>query len=72
MPSGRLAGAELNPLLASPFVRGRWVEVRSRTRHSPRLHPFGEGESGGGHCGSLTTGQGPPILFANRWPEPYP
>ena len=22
MPSGRLAGAELNPLLASPFVRG--------------------------------------------------
>jgi hypothetical protein len=24
MPSGRLAGAELNPLLASPFVRGRW------------------------------------------------
>ena len=23
MPSGRLAGAELNPLLASPFVRGR-------------------------------------------------
>jgi hypothetical protein len=25
MPSGRLAGAELNPLLASPFVRGRWA-----------------------------------------------
>ena len=27
MPSGRLAGAELNPLLASPFVRGRCVWV---------------------------------------------
>jgi hypothetical protein len=25
MPSGRLAGAELNSLLASPFVRGRWA-----------------------------------------------
>ena len=25
MPSGRLAGAELNRLLASPFVRGRWA-----------------------------------------------
>ena len=27
MPSGRSAGVELNPLLASPFVRRRWVRV---------------------------------------------
>ena len=49
MPSGRLAGAEVNPLLASPFVRGRLVGVqpglplakggwvRPRTRLDPLL-----------------------------------
>ena len=48
MPSERLAGAEVNPLLASPFVRGRLVGVR------PGLL-LAKGEVGGGTPGPRAT-----------------